>query len=292
MTATEPQPDAAPRTAHGLTEAQRAAYARDGFLCPLPVFDAAEIAAHLGRLEALEARMAGRLPPALNAKPHLLLPWLWEMVHDPRILDPVEDLLGPDLLCLATSFISKRGGADDDRYVSWHQDATHWGLSAPRAVTAWVAFTPSRRENGCVLALPGTQDRRRDHADNGDPRNMLGRREAVLEDVDEAAAVALALEPGEMSLHHPLVLHGSAPNRSPARRTGFAIRYIPAGVGLADGSTGFAALVRGRDHGHFEPERPPRAEFDAAAVAHHRAALRRIMSTIFGSAREGPALGT
>ena len=87
---------------------------------PLPIFAAARARRSARRWKRSRPARAGRLPPAMNAKPHLLLPWPWEVVHHPAILDAVEDLLGPDLLCFGTSFIIKNAG--DERYVTWHQD--------------------------------------------------------------------------------------------------------------------------------------------------------------------------
>jgi non-heme Fe2+,alpha-ketoglutarate-dependent halogenase len=111
---------------------------------------------------------------------------------------------------------------------------------------------------------------------------MLGRREEVVEGVDESAAVDLVLRPGEMSLHDPMIVHGSAPNLSSMRRIGFGIRYIPAGVGQRDGQRNSATLVRGRDHGHFELEQAPAAAFHPDAVRRHQHALRLGMAVIFG----------
>jgi non-heme Fe2+,alpha-ketoglutarate-dependent halogenase len=267
-----------------LTEAQVARYETDGALHPLRVLAETEAAALLERLEAVEARRAGRLPPALNAKAHLLLPWLWELVHLPAIVDPVADLLGPDLLCFGTSFISKPG--TDARHVTWHQDATHWHLSEPRGITAWIALTPSTRENGCVRVLPGTHRRVVAHRDSQDRLNMLGMREEVVEPLDIDAAVDMALAPGEMSIHHPLVIHGSEPNTSGARRTGFAIRYIAGDVGQTDGLRNSATLVRGRDHGLFDLEQPPEGAFHPDAMRRHAEVLRRGMRVIFGTGRE------
>jgi hypothetical protein len=269
---------------NGLDPALVLRFRRDGFLHPRRAMDADEAASLHGRLEALETARAGRLPPALNAKPHLLLPWLWALVHDARIVNPVAALLGPDLLCWGTSFISKR--ADDGRYVSWHQDATHWGLSSPEAVTAWIALTPSRPDTGCVRMLPGTHLAQRPHGHTGDAANMLGRREVVMAAIDEAAAVDIVLAPGEMSLHHALVIHGSAPNTGATRRTGFAIRYIPASTRQV-GRRNSATLVRGRDHGHFDLEQAPAAAFDPAAMLRHRTILRQGMSVIFAPDNTG-----
>lgn len=271
-----------------LTEADIDRFARDGVLCPVPVAGAAEAAEWLGALEAIEAERAGRLPPALNAKPHLLLPWLWDIVHDPRIVDPVTDLLGPDIVCIGTSFIAKQPG--DQQYVAWHQDATHWGLSAPEAVTAWLAFTRSIPANGCVRVVPGSHRGVLAHEDRRAANNLLGRGEELAFEVDETEAVDLVLAPGEMSLHHPLVVHGSAPNEAGIRRVGFAIRYIPGHVHHTVGSDHLATLVRGADHGHFAWEERPEGPFHPAAVKRHRQSFRQGMSVIFaGAPRTAPA---
>jgi hypothetical protein len=275
-----------------LEAAATARFERDGVVFPVPVMSADDAAGCLSRFEAMSAERAGRLPAALNAKPHLLVPWLWELVHDPRIVDAVEDLIGPDILCWATSFIAKQG--QDGRYVTWHQDATHWNLSAPEAVTAWLAFTPSDRSNGCVRAVPGTHRVQLAHDHPGDRNNMLGRGERVVADIDESAVVDLVLAPGEMSLHHPLIVHGSDANVSDRPRVGFAIRYIPAAIRQINGAPNSATWVRGRDHGHFEREQAPEAEFHPDAMKRHRRVLRQAMGVIFGDAppREyGPAAG-
>jgi hypothetical protein len=262
-----------------LTRDQVDGFGRDGIVFPVPAIGAEDAAEGLRRLEAMEAARAGRLPPRLNAKPHLLVPWLWDLVHDPRVVDAVEDLLGPELLCWGSSFISKQPG--DGRYVSWHQDATYWGLAWPKAVTAWIALTPSTPDNGCVRAVPGSHDRQLAHGDTKDPANLLGRREVVLGGVDEGQAVDVVLEPGQMSLHDVLLLHGSGHNRSAGRRVGFAVRYVPGRMEQVAGARATATLVRGRDHGHFELESRPEEEFHPDALARHAGVLRRSMEVIF-----------
>lgn len=266
-----------------LSEAQVERFAQDGFVFPIPVMTPDEAGDRLRRLEAIEGGMAGRLPPAMNLKSHLLVPWLWDLVHDPRIVDPVERLLGSDILCWGTSFFNKQPNTAD--YVPWHQDATYWGLSAPRAVTAWVALTPSAPVNGCMRVVPGTHQHQLAHGDNFSDTNMLARQEEVLVEVDEREAVDVILAPGEMSLHDVLIVHGSNPNTSSQRRVGYAIRYI-AGDLETVGERNWAALVRGRDHGHFELEERPESEFDPAAMRRHTAILRRSMKVIFRGARQ------
>ena len=244
-----------------------------GIVFPIPAIGASEIGIRYAALQAIEGERAGRLPPLLNFKPHLLVTWLWDMIHDPRILDPVEDLLGPDILCWGSSFFNKQ--PNDPSHVGWHQDATYWGLSSNDGLTAWVAFTPSTRANGCMRVVPGSHREPVPHGDTFDRANMLAGREKVLVEVEESKAVDVVLAPGEMSLHDRLIVHGSEPNRSGIRRVGFAIRYIPGTLRQRGEDRGTATLVRGRDHGHFDLEQRPEADFDPAARERHPILLRR-----------------
>ncbi|MFO1102106.1 MAG: phytanoyl-CoA dioxygenase family protein [Methylocystis sp.] len=268
--------------ANRLTQDELDRFSRDGFVFPIKVLEPQEASDCLARLEAMEARRAGRLSPVFNAKPHLLVPWLWDLVHDPRIVERIEALLGPDILCFGTSFISKSPGGS--RYVAWHQDITYWGLSTTDAVTAWLALTPSVPENGCVRAVPGTHRHSLAHTDSGDSANLLGRGEKMVAQVEASDAIDLALAPGEMSLHHCLAVHGSARNNSRLRRVGFAIRYMSGATMPRDGKRNSATLVRGRNLGSFALEKEPEGEFHPAAVARHIGIVRDGMRIIFDGA--------
>lgn len=259
-----------PPSPHALDAASRAAFLRDGALAPIDVMPDAEAAALRARIEAVEAASHGRLSSLVRAKPHLLLTVLWDLVHDRRIVDAVESLLGPDILCIGSSMIDKPAGSDG--YVAWHQDATFWGLSRAEGATAWLALSPASRRSGCMEVVPGTHARQLAHVDTGDALNMLGAREAVGQEVDLSATRALVLKPGQMSLHHPLVLHGSGPNAAAERRLGFVIRYVPASI-RQEGAT--ATLVRGRNLSGMELEVAPEADLDPAARARHADAIRR-----------------
>ena len=95
-------------------------------------------------------------------------------------------------------------------------------------------------------------------------------------EVDERQAVRLDLRPGEMSLHHVRLVHGSPPNTSGDRRIGFAIRYIPTSVRQVAGDSDSATLVRGEDrYGHFAPEPRPRADLDPEMLALHKEITER-----------------
>ena len=205
----------------------------------------------------------------LRHKSHLLFPWLDRMVHNERIVDAIDDLYGPDLLCWTTNFFIKE--ANNPAFVSWHQDSTYWGLDRPDVVTAWVALTASNRGNGAMGFIPGTHTSDQiPHRDTFAKNNLLTRGQEVAVEVDESKAVTIELEPGEISLHHVRLVHGSPANPSNDRRIGFAIRYIPTSVAQVAGRDS-ASLVRGVDrHHHFELEPRPSAEMEPAMVQLHR----------------------
>lgn len=252
-----------------LVEHQLGEYQQHGFLFPLPVLSESKTGTLRGKLEELEARHDGRFPAHINRKPHLLLTWLNELIRDPAILDPVEDILGPNILCWGSGFFIKN--AHDSARVTWHQDSTYWGLSQPDVVTAWIAFTPSTSANGCMRVVPGTHTLQQlPHKDTFAPDNLLSRGQEIAVEVDESEAVDVELAPGQMSLHHVLLVHGSEPNGSAIRRIGFAIRYLPTYVKQLAEVRDSATLVRGFDeYGYFLHEPAPRADFHPDAVAFH-----------------------
>jgi ectoine hydroxylase-related dioxygenase (phytanoyl-CoA dioxygenase family) len=268
-----------------LTVAEVDRYRRDGILFPVDVLGTAEADALLQRFEGSEREHGGRLAGRLNQKPHLLYPWMDQLVRHPAILDAVEDVLGPNLFCWGSQFFTKN--ARDESYVSWHQDGTYWGLSSPDVVTAWVALTPSVPENGCMRVVPGTHKSQVPHSDTFAESNLLSRGQEVAVEVDLAHAVDVVLRPGQMSLHHVLIFHGSEPNGSDMRRVGFAIRYVPTYVSQASGIRESALLVRGVDEfGNFDHESSPEADMHPAAVARHKQVIDRQMQILYAGARQ------
>ena len=258
-----------------LSRAEIDRFHEDGFLAPIRVMPEAEALDYRRRLERFEASAGGPLAGDLRHKPHLLFTGLADLVRHPRILDTVEDLYGPDLLCWSSSFFIKE--QESPAFVSWHQDSTYWGLSRPDVVTAWVAFTPANESSGAMQVIPGSHHRDQiPHRDTFAKHNLLTRGQEVAVDVDERQAVRLDLRPGEMSLHHVRLVHGSPPNASDDRRIGFAIRYIPTSVSQVAGDEDSATLVRGEDrYGHFAPEPRPRADLEPRMLALHRQITER-----------------
>lgn len=264
-----------------LTEAQVAAYRRDGYATPFRAVDAAQAERwrqDVVRCCAEAARpgsAAGLRQPSTRVKPYLLFPWAAEIVRHPAILDAVEDVIGPDILVFHTTLWWKAAGSEG--FVPWHQDATYFGLAPHEHVTAWLALTDSTEESGCVTVLPGSHKHGQlPHADRRDPAVMLSRGQTVAAEVETARAVPIPLRPGEFSLHDTLVLHASAPNRAAHDRIGLGISYIPARVRHVGSTRLSATLVRGENRfGHFDLEAAPRAEADAAARAVHADSIGR-----------------
>ena len=238
-----------------------------------------------GALSRLPRKARGRRPGAplqgnWRHKAHLLFTWVDELVHHPKIVDAAEDVLGPNLLCWTTNFFIKE--ANSPGFVSWHQDAFYWGLSKDDVMTAWVALSPANLESGCMKFLPGSQTQDHlQHVDTFHKDNLLSRGQEIAVKVDGEKTVDCILNPGEMSLHHVKLVHGSEPNRSNDRRIGLAIRYIPTDVKqlkVRDSAT----LVRGVDRdNNFDHEPRPKRDLDEAALAAHADAIDRQVKALY-----------
>lgn len=201
------------------------AYEANGYAAPIEIFSEAEMAEIRAEIETAEAKWGDGLAGAGRNNAHYVLPVLDRIAHDRRILDAVEALIGPDILVCGTTLFIKE--PETEGFISWHQDARYIGLEPHNWVTAWLAVTDVDEENGCMRMAPGTHRAPLvEHVDTYAEKNMLTRGQAV-PDVDEAASVPVILKAGQLSLHHPRIIHGSGPNLSDRRRIGFAIQsYI------------------------------------------------------------------
>ncbi len=254
--------------ARSLTPDQIRRYDDDGFVFPIDVLDPAEAAGLRRDLEAYENAAGGPISSNYRHKAHLLFTWANRLVRHPRILDPVEDILGPDILLWASTFFIKEPRTP--HFVSWHQDATYWGLSGNDVVTAWVALSDAPVESGAMKFWPGSHKQPiLAHEDSFAADNLLSRGQEIAVDVPEEEAALIPLRAGQMSLHHVLLVHGSEPNNTDDRRIGVALRYIPTRLKQLK-TQDFALLVRGEDRfGHFTLEPDPVHDLDEAAVAAH-----------------------
>jgi non-heme Fe2+,alpha-ketoglutarate-dependent halogenase len=269
-----------------LTAEQISQYRRDGYVCPVPVMAAAEAAGLRRKLEDFEATQGGRLEPGQRSRAFLLFKWLDDLIRDPRVLDPIEQLIGPDILCWSTIFWIKEPGSKS--FVSWHQDNTYWGLSSRNVVTAWFAIADASVLAGCMSVMPGTHSGATlSHEDTYDADNMLTRGQSI-RGLDESRAVSMPLRAGEMSLHNYCLAHGSGPNLSRDRRIGVSMHFMPPETKQVVGAWDCAALVRGTDRfGHFAHTPVPARDFDPPAVAFHARAAGAMRDVLYaGAARK------
>ena len=253
-----------------LTAAQLEQFRAEGYALPFRAVSAAEAADYRSRIEAYEREAGHDANRTLKIKGNLAFPWLMTLGRNPRILDAVEDVIGPNILLFGASIFAK--DARDPRYVSWHQDSAYFGLDPHEEVTAWVGFTDSTIERGCLKVMPRTHlGPDLHHVETYAKDNMLAKGQSI-EDLDEAKAVHLELHAGEFSLHHERTAHASEPNRSGDRRIGFAFFYIPTHVRSTMGRRR-ATLVRGVDeYGHWDRDDEPRYDLDPLSMAQLAAA--------------------
>ena len=247
-----------------LTVEQVEKFHRDGFASPMTALSAHEAAAAANRLERYEADTGKSAMDTLTFKGHMPFSLYCDMIRNPRILDALEDVVGPNIVCWGSSFFVKEPKSES--FISWHADTYYYGLLPQETVTAWVAFTPANRVSGCIRVIPGSH-LTDDGFEETPLENNILRRGQTTRNVDESKAVFMPLEPGQFSMHHECVVHSSEPNRSDHRRIGYAIHYCATSVYQDKYKTGdgrpTAALVRGVDEfGHWQHEARTEVDFD------------------------------
>ncbi|WP_377194192.1 phytanoyl-CoA dioxygenase family protein [Ruegeria meonggei] len=256
-----------------LTTDQRDRYWVDGFLTPLSVFSQDEAAGFRSELEQIERDwLAADLPLPLNTykrvNAHLVIPLAARISLDPRVLDVVQGILGPDIMVWSAEFFIKE--ARTTHTVGMHQDLTYWGMGeTPDQVTAWIALSPATVESGCMDFVQASHKTPiLPHTDTYSETNLLSRGQEIAVEVAEQDKTHIELAPGQMSLHHGLTIHGSGPNRSDDRRIGLAIRYLNPNAKQLVADRDYALLARGQDgQSNFVHVEPPRALFSEQALA-------------------------
>ncbi|MBI2298880.1 MAG: phytanoyl-CoA dioxygenase family protein [Armatimonadetes bacterium] len=232
-----------PRT---LTPEQIERFNREGFLFPFRVFDDDETLANRRYFDRLLGQVTsdGRDSYSINGF-HARCAALWDLCREPRIVDLVEDLLGPNLVAWGTHYFAKLPG--DGRAVSWHQDASYWPLTPAKTVTVWLAIDDSDRGNAAMKVLPGTHALGHLTFRESAPEEHNVLNQTVVDAEQFGEPVYLELRAGEISLHSDMLVHGSDPNVSTRRRCGLTIRYASTDVVDLAGWRANAIRVRGDD---------------------------------------------
>ena len=232
-----------------LSSNQLKQYEDEGFVSPINIFSKDKAKEIRNEIELIENYMPEELDNSGRYNAHLISPLLDEVTHDTKILDAVQSLIGENILICGTTLFIKN--PNEKGFVSYHQDAKYIGLEPLNWVTAWVAITNSNEKNGCMRMWSGShKDSLKEHDQKFNKGNLLTRGQTV-KNVLKDETTPLILEAGQMSLHHPTVVHGSELNKSNDRRIGFVIQsYISTNVKQVLGKNS-VQLARGTDEYNY-----------------------------------------
>jgi len=206
-----------------------------GFTRPHKIFDEYDINKHreyfdylLNQIKKNPHKVNNDFRPAqysLNCV-HTKLKGLSELMYSEKILPAVRDIIGPDVVAWATHYFCKLPG--DNKSVSWHQDASYWGLSNAKTVTVWLALDDTDEENGAMQFLP------KSHLLGHIPWKETTEDTVLNQEIYDISkfdqSYSNNLKAGEFSIHSSLLVHGSKKNISNRRRCGLTIRYAPPDV--------------------------------------------------------------
>jgi non-heme Fe2+,alpha-ketoglutarate-dependent halogenase len=234
-----------------------AAYHRCGVLFPLQVIDEAAAlergARYLDYWKSFDAALkaAPREEQSfIYEQTHLVLPWVGELVCQPEVLDVAEQILGPDLVLWLTQWFVKLPGATGiaNGLIDWHQDEAYWGFDEALVVTAWIALSTVTADNGAMKVIRGSHAGPLLEYEEGvtGSGNVLSRGQRIV-GVESSQAIDVCLRPGQMSVHHPRMVHASSPNRSTVPRINLVARFAVPSIDQQGPNPPEGVLVRGAD---------------------------------------------
>ncbi len=247
-----------------LTDEQVAQFDRDGFLYPINAFTREEAAGFYEKFMAMEEKLGHEPQKRFRIKAQLPFPWLCNIVRNEKIVDAVEDIIGPNILCWGASFFTKK--ANDPRFVSWHTDSFYYGFEPSETVTAWLPFNDATIRSGCIQYIPGSHKQVTEHEIIEDENNLVQQGQNAL-NVPLEKAVYAEIDAGQAILHHESVVHGSGPNNANHARIGFSIHYVAPHVRETRFEGATAMLLRGENIGDnwgLDPE--PKEDYDPVCI--------------------------
>ena len=228
-----------------LSDQQINFYNEKGYISPIDVFSTKEAKEIRDEIENIEKKWPNFLEGLGRNYVHIISPIFNKACLNKRMLDAVESIIGKNILICGTTLFIKN--ANEKGFVSFHQDAKYIGLEPHNWVTAWVAITDANENNGCMRMWPGShKNNLKHHNQKFDSNNLLTRGQTI-ENVPIKETEPVILKAGQMSLHHPTIVHGSGINKSNDRRIGFVVQsYIGDNVNQILGKM-FVQLARGKD---------------------------------------------
>jgi non-heme Fe2+,alpha-ketoglutarate-dependent halogenase len=198
-------------------------YQQNGVVLPKRILSEEEIAPIQKEFSSMEGAFGGKLPYTVNL--HSNLRWAYDLTLHPKILDYITPFLGDEIGVIGSMILAKYPKTDS--YVSWHQDGVNSNWDPEHSISIWLALSESNAQNGCMQVIPKTHlNSKQEHVFYTDENNMHYKSHGIALEVDESKALNLELQPGEISIHHNNIIHGSKPNTSDTKRIGLVIRYI------------------------------------------------------------------
>ncbi len=167
-----------------------------------------------------------------------------EFIRSDDLLNMIEDILGENIDCFLSQFIFKNPGAWGQ---PWHQDSSYFPFDRAPQVGAWLATSPSTKENGCLVVLPGShKEAIHEHLPDDRPGSNYGYTE--IKDHDFKEEMPLLLNIGDLLLFHSFLMHKSYDNKSNNRRTAMVYHFAETGTnfGKLDSPTNEWISVRGK----------------------------------------------
>ena len=232
-----------------LSDQQIKFYNEKGYVAPIDVLSIQEANEIRKEIETIEKKWPNALEGIGRNYVHMISPIFNDVCLNNKILDAVESIIGKNILICGTTLFIKN--SNEKGFVSFHQDAKYIGLEPHNWVTAWIAVTDSNEENGCMRMWSGShKEELKNHEQKFDEDNLLTRGQTI-ENVPIEETDPVVLKAGQMSLHHPTVVHGSGLNRSNDRRIGFVVQsYIGSNVDQVLGKI-YVQKARGEDTHKF-----------------------------------------
>ena len=228
-----------------LTTEQLDHYKNKGYISQVNALSSIEAKEIRDEIEKIEKNWPKALEGINRNYVHLISPVFNKVCLNKNILDAVESIIGKNILICGTTLFIKN--PKEKGFVSFHQDAKYIGLEPHNWVTVWVAITDANEKNGCMRMLSGShKENLRHHEEKFDENNLLTRGQTI-KNVSLDKTEPVILKAGQMSLHHPKIVHGSGLNYSDDRRIGFVIQsYIGTNVDQVLGKM-YVQKARGED---------------------------------------------
>jgi len=269
----------------GLTANQLKEYNEKGYLAPIDILSSEEVKKIRVEIESIEKKWPDQINGLNRNNIHYYSPIFDQIVHNSKIVDVVENFIGHNILSARTVLFLKE--PENKGFISWHQDGIYQGWKPYNSITAWLAITDVNEENGCMKMWPGShKDNFKKHKDTFDEDNLLTRGQTI-ENVPAKDIIPIILKPGQLSIHHPMTVHGSGPNLSKSRRIGFAIQsYIGTNVKQILGKT-YVQQVRGKDDFKYHEHTPqPNKLMDRKDLILHDNANNELQKILYKDAKK------